>query len=77
MMSNSMGSTNPNINTQSAGNPNSSLQQMILMNMSGLDASTSVVNERVQFELEQLLDDHEERKIQHERSRRDELKKLE
>lgn len=45
--------------------------------MSGLDASMSVVNERVQLELEQILDDYEEKKIQHERTRRDELKKLE
>jgi len=36
---------------------------MLLMNISGLDASTSVINERVQVELEQLLDDYEEKKI--------------
>ena len=32
------------------------------MNMSGLDASTSVINERVQTELEQLMDEFEEKK---------------
>ena len=50
---------------------------MLLMNISGLDASTSVINERVQIELENMLDEYEEKKIQHERARRDELKKLE
>ena len=83
-MVSSLGSTaqNPNF-TSSAGGAagsgnaaNTSLQQMLLMNMSGLDASTSVVNDRVQFELEQLLVDHEEKKIQHERFKREELKKL-
>ena len=53
------------------------MQQMLLMNMSGLDASTSVVNERVQLELEQLMDEYEEKKILHERQKREELKKLE
>ncbi len=50
---------------------------MLLMNISGLDASTSLVNERVQIELENMLDEFEEKKIQHERTRRDELKKFE
>ena len=34
---------------------------MLLMNMSGIDASTSVINERVQMELEQLMDEYEEK----------------
>lgn len=54
---------------------NTSLQQMMLMNMSGLD--NSHINERVQLELEQLMDDFEDQKILHERNRRDQLKKLE
>jgi hypothetical protein len=33
------------------------------MNMSGLDLSTSVINEKVQIELEKLMDDYEEAKI--------------
>lgn len=63
---------------QSSGNAaNTSLQQMILMNMSGLDISTSVVNERVQIELEKYMDELEEQKILHERQRTQELKKIE
>jgi len=50
---------------------------MLLMNMSGLDASTSVINERVQIELEQVMDEYDEKKIVHERQKREELKKLE
>lgn len=49
---------------------------MMLMNMSGLDISSSHINERVQMELEQLMDDFEDEKILHERQKRDELKKL-
>jgi hypothetical protein len=49
---------------------------MALMNMSGLDISTSVVNEKVQAELEQILDDYDEMKIQHERKRTLELKQI-
>jgi len=60
-----------------SGGANSSIQQMLLMNISGLDASTSLINERVQIELENMLDEFEEKKIQHERTRRDELKKQE
>jgi hypothetical protein len=30
-----------------SGGANSSIQQMLLMNISGLDASTSLINERV------------------------------
>lgn len=59
-----------------SGGANSSIQQMLLMNMSGFDASTSVINERVQIELELIMDDFEEQKIMHERNKRDELKKL-
>ena len=33
------------------------------MNMSGLDVSTSAVNEKVQYELEKLMEDYEEKKI--------------
>jgi hypothetical protein len=73
-MSNSMGSTNP---MGGQANVNTSLQQMVLMNMSGLDNSTSMINERVQIELENLMDDMEEQKIQHERLKRDELKIME
>ena len=47
------------------------------MNISGLDGSTSIINERVQIELEQILDDYEELKIQHERTKREEFKVLE
>lgn len=50
---------------------------MLLMNISGLDGSTSIINERVQIELEQILDDYEELKIQHERTKREEFKVLE
>lgn len=49
---------------------------MLLMNMSGLDASTSVINERVQIELEQVMEEYDEQKIVHERQKREELKKL-
>lgn len=48
----------------------------MMMNMSGIDSS-AVINERVQLELEKIMDEGEEQKIQHERKRREELKKLE
>ena len=35
----------------------------LMMNMSGLDMSTSVINEKVQMELEQIMDEFEEKKI--------------
>lgn len=38
--------------------------------------STSIINERVQMELEALLDEYEEQKIQHERQKRESLKVL-
>jgi hypothetical protein len=63
--------------TGSGGPGNNSIQQMLLMNISGMDASTSIINERVQIELENLLDEFEEKKIMHERGKRDELKRLE
>lgn len=47
------------------------------MNISGMDASTSVINERVQIELEAMMEEYEEKKIMHERGRRDELKRME
>jgi hypothetical protein len=49
----------------------------LMMNMSGMDMNTSTINERVQIELEQLMDEYEDQKIVHERKRRDELKKME
>ncbi len=59
-------------------NNNSSIQQMLLMNMSAAEAvgSTSIINERVQIEVEALLDEYEDRKIAHERTKREELKKM-
>ncbi len=48
------------------------------MNLSGMEGgSTSIINERVQIELEAIMDDYEEKKIMHERTRRDDLKRLE
>ena len=53
---------------------------MMLMNISNVEAaasgigSTSIINERVQIELEALLDEYEEQKIQHERQKRESLK---
>ena len=44
------------------------------MNISGIDNSTSMVNERVQIELEQLMDEQEEEKINYERKKREEFK---
>ncbi|CDW91648.1 ww domain containing protein [Stylonychia lemnae] len=75
-LSTSMNSTSQNANNVS--NPgNTSIHQMaLMMNMSGLDMSTSIINEKVQIELEQIMDDYEEKKIQHERKKREELKKL-
>lgn len=48
------------------------------MNMSAAEAvgSTSIINERVQIEVEALLDEYEDRKIAHERTKREELKKM-
>lgn len=60
-----------------AASGGSTIQQMVLMNMSGNGLETSVINERVQIELEHLLDECEERKIQHERTRREEIRRLE
>ena len=56
---------------------NASLQQMILMNMSGLDNSTSMVNGIVTVELEQIMDQQEDQKIAYERKKREELKQYE
>ena len=36
----------------------------------------SIINERVQIEVEALLDDYEEKKIGHERQRREEIKRM-
>jgi hypothetical protein len=36
----------------------------------------SIINERVQIEVEALLDDYEEKKIAHERLRREEIKRM-
>ncbi len=36
----------------------------------------SIINERVQIEVEALLDDYEEKKIAHERQRREEIKRM-
>jgi len=46
---------------------------MMLMNMSGLDTSTQM-NERVQIELEKIMDELEDKKIDYERQKRDQLK---
>ena len=42
-----------------------------------LEVSASAVDQLVQFEMENLQDDYEEQKIQHERLKREELKNLE
>lgn len=42
-----------------------------------LEVSASAVDQLVQFEMENLQDDFEEQKIQHERLKREELKNLE
>ena len=47
------------------------------MNMSGLDNSTSMVNEIVTVELEQIMDQQEDQKIAYERKKREELKQYE
>ncbi len=55
---------------------------MMLMNISNVEAavsgigSTSIINERVQIELEALLDEYEEQKIHHERQKRESLKTI-
>ena len=36
----------------------------------------SIINERVQIEVEALLDEYEEKKIAHERVRREEIKRM-
>ena len=36
----------------------------------------SIINERVQIEVESLLDEYEEKKIAHERVRREEIKRM-
>jgi hypothetical protein len=66
------------MSTSGGMNNNSSIQQMLLMNMSAAEAvgSTSIINERVQIEVEALLDEYEDRKIAHERTKREELKKM-
>jgi F0F1-type ATP synthase membrane subunit b/b' len=50
---------------------------MILM-QAAADTSMggSIINERVQIEIEALLDDYEEKKIAHERLRREEIKRM-
>jgi hypothetical protein len=57
-------------------NPNSSIQQMLLLQAAETTLGGSVINERVQIEVEALLEEYEEKKIAHERTRREEIKKL-
>ena len=56
---------------------NSSIQQMLLMQAAAeTSMGGSIINERVQIEVEALLDDYEEKKIAHERLRREEIKRM-
>jgi len=46
---------------------NASIQQMLLMQAADTSMGGSIINERVQIEIEAILDDYEEKKIAHER----------
>ena len=50
---------------------------MMLMNMSGLDISSSQINEKVHTELEKIAEEYENKKTEYEREKRLELKDLE
>ena len=49
---------------------------MLLLQAAETSLGGSIINERVQIEVEALLDDYEEKKIAHERTRREEIKKM-
>ena len=49
---------------------------MLLLQAAETSLGGSIINERVQIEVEALLDDYEEKKIAHERTKREEIKKM-
>ena len=49
---------------------------MLLLQAAETSLGGSIINERVQIEVDALLDDYEEKKIAHERTRREEIKKM-
>ena len=55
---------------------NASIQQMLLMQAADTSMGGSIINERVQIEIEAILDEYEEKKIAHERQRREEIKRM-
>jgi len=69
-------STSGGVSGAGAAAANSSIQQMLLLQAAETSLGGSIINERVQIEVEALLDDYEEKKIAHERTRREEIKKM-